>query len=261
LNEEDGCAAGTIGCRLVDRAGVVYALSNNHVYAALNDADIGDVICQPGPLDAFPRCDITATTNIANLSQFVAFLYASPLQSPFSADPVSPYNYVDAAVAVTTPQNVDYQTPTGAYGVPSRTIVRDPRIGAPIQKMGRTTLFTQGFIDAINTKATVGYGTISVYFDRCMVIKRETSGIFGDSGDSGSLVVYQDGNRPVGHYFAGSSIVGIMAPIDVTLQAFELGIDDGSLNANGDPLPFEGHKSGRMGVAVGPRNNGIAPRR
>ena len=43
--------AGTIGARVTDGIGV-YALSNNHVYAAVNDASIGDSVIQPGPSDS-----------------------------------------------------------------------------------------------------------------------------------------------------------------------------------------------------------------
>lgn len=253
-NEEEPCASGTLGCRVVDRAGAVYALSNNHVYAGENAAVIGDILCQPGTFDVV-NCDITATTNIANLTQYVAYLFV------FNTTADSPYNYVDAAIGITTPQNVDYQTPTGAYGIPSREIVRQPQIGARIQKMGRTTFFTRGQIDALNVKAVIDGQLGPTYFDRCLQVNRVTSGIFGGPGDSGSLVVYQDGNRPVGLLFAGSSILTLLNPIDVVLQAFEVGIDDGSLDSNGQPLPFSGSKSGRMGVAVGPRNKGIAPRR
>jgi hypothetical protein len=43
--------AGTIGCRVVDHSGNVYALSNNHVYANQNDAKKGDCALQPGAYD------------------------------------------------------------------------------------------------------------------------------------------------------------------------------------------------------------------
>src|SRR2546426_4941565 len=41
--------AGSIGGRVVDGAGAVYVLSNNHVLANSNDASIGDPALQPGP--------------------------------------------------------------------------------------------------------------------------------------------------------------------------------------------------------------------
>ena len=42
--------AGTLGC-LVKRDGTTFILSNNHVLANSNDAQVGDPILQPGPLD------------------------------------------------------------------------------------------------------------------------------------------------------------------------------------------------------------------
>ena len=44
-------ATGTLGARVVDGSGNVYALSNNHVFAAINEASIGDGIIQPGNVD------------------------------------------------------------------------------------------------------------------------------------------------------------------------------------------------------------------
>jgi len=43
--------AGTIGCRVKDSSGRVYALSNNHVYAWENKASAGDNVLQPGAYD------------------------------------------------------------------------------------------------------------------------------------------------------------------------------------------------------------------
>jgi hypothetical protein len=43
--------AGTIGARVSDGQGNTYALTNNHVYADVNKASIGDNVLQPGPID------------------------------------------------------------------------------------------------------------------------------------------------------------------------------------------------------------------
>lgn len=45
---EGECSAGTIGCRVKDGVGNVYALSNNHVYALENEAPIDSNVLQPG---------------------------------------------------------------------------------------------------------------------------------------------------------------------------------------------------------------------
>ena len=58
--------AGTLGCWVI-KNGQKVILSNNHVLANSNDAEIGDAILQPGPHDggSFPQ------DQIANLTQFI----------------------------------------------------------------------------------------------------------------------------------------------------------------------------------------------
>ena len=46
-------ATGTLGARVTDGTNV-YALSNNHVFAGVNTASIGDAITQPGVEDGGP---------------------------------------------------------------------------------------------------------------------------------------------------------------------------------------------------------------
>ena len=61
-----------------------------------------------------------------------------------------------------------------------------------------------------------------------------TPGAFSGPGDSGSLIVSQDGNQPVALLFAGGDGLTIGIPIDVVLQRFGVTID-GSVPANGPP--------------------------
>ena len=64
--------AGTLGAIVRHReTGERYLLSNNHVFANSNDAQIGDDILQPGPLDGGVRPGDT----IAHLSQFRTLAY------------------------------------------------------------------------------------------------------------------------------------------------------------------------------------------
>lgn len=45
-------SAGTTGCLVLDNAdGSRQVLSNNHVLANMNDAEVGDAVVQPGPAD------------------------------------------------------------------------------------------------------------------------------------------------------------------------------------------------------------------
>jgi hypothetical protein len=66
-----GVTAGTIACfcrsrRAGDDASQVYALSNNHVFADVNKAHIGDDLYQPGPADGGVPAD-----HFADLHRFV----------------------------------------------------------------------------------------------------------------------------------------------------------------------------------------------
>jgi hypothetical protein len=70
--------AGTLGC-LVKKNGEMVILSNNHVLANSNDAQVGDPILQPGPYDGgrFPN------DHIADLTQFVPITFIeSPSDCP-----------------------------------------------------------------------------------------------------------------------------------------------------------------------------------
>src|SRR3989449_1180431 len=78
--------AGTIGARVRDALGRVYILSNNHVLANSNDANIGDPQYQPGPFDGG-----TAADQIATLTDFQTITFTS-----------SANNTMDAGIALTS---------------------------------------------------------------------------------------------------------------------------------------------------------------
>jgi hypothetical protein len=86
----------------------------------------------------------------------------------------------------------------------------------PVKKTGRTSRLTTGNILAINVTIRVGYSNGTATF----VQQIQTSGQFIKSGDSGSLMVTQSGNDPVGLCFAGSSQASFSNPIGAVLQRF-----------------------------------------
>jgi len=197
--------AGTIGCRVTDGTNV-YALSNNHVYADENKADIGDNVLQPGTYDG----GVDPDDAIGTLADFVTIDFG-----PRSR------NTVDAAIAVSTVDLLGNATPFGGYGTPSSTTVAAD-VGLSVQKYGRTTGLTEGAITGINATVRVRYDSGQARFLGQIVIG---PGGFSDGGDSGSLIVTQEGNNPVGLLFAGSSSVTIANPIDAVLAAFSASID------------------------------------
>ena len=218
--------AGTIGARVTDGTNV-YALSNNHVYANESHAHIGDNVLQPGTYDGGKD----PADAIGKLYDF----------QPIAFDGSD--NEIDAAIAISSAALLDNATLPDGYGLPSSTTVTAvPRM--KVMKYGRTTQLTKGMIDAVNaTFNSVGYDSGTARFVRQIVIK---PGKFSAPGDSGSLVVTQDGNHPVGLLFAGSDFITIANPIDTVLNRFGVAIDDtaptGSIagtltdSSTGDPI-------------------------
>lgn len=201
--------AGTIGCRVTDGT-YVYALSNNHVYALENDADIGDAVIQPGTVDG----GAAPADTIGTLFDFEPIVFSRRAR-----------NEIDAAIALTNTDTdmVGTATPGGGYGTPNSTIV-EAFIGQQVQKFGRTTELTRGEVTGVNATVNVGYGPgKTATFVKQIIIE---PGDFSAGGDSGSLIVTDDDNlNPVGLLFAGSSTVTIANPIDLVLGRFGVTVD------------------------------------
>ena len=172
--------AGTIGARVTDGVNV-FALSNNHVYANSNDANIGDDILQPGPYDGGASPDDV----IGTLYAFIEIEYCDVYLGGYYYS-CPQINTVDAAIAdVVDPETsealVDFSTLSDGYGAPSADLHTaygipdtvddaDEDIGQlieqSVQKYGRTTGLTVGTVDSIN-------GTVDVCYNAtCTLIAR-----------------------------------------------------------------------------------------
>jgi hypothetical protein len=213
-------ATGTLGARVTDGTNV-YALSNNHVFAGINTASIGDPILQPGPIEdggALPDDQIGTLHDYEGID--------------FGGGP----NLMDAAIALTSTGNVGTSTPPDGYGTPSP-VTAPASIGQAVQKYGRTTGHQLGTVAEINLTVDVCY---LVIFEFCLQEAQFVNqisvspGTFSAPGDSGSLIVTQGGNQPVALLFAGGDGLTIGSPIDVVLQRFGVTID-GSTPPDGPP--------------------------
>jgi len=200
--------AGTIGAR-VTKAGNVYALSNNHVYADENRANIGDHVLQPGPFDG----GTDPADAIGSLSEYEPIVFST-----------SASNTIDAAIALSSSADLGNATPSDCYGIPRSATVA-PTIGLRVMKCGRTTGLTKGRIYAINATVNVGYDSGVARFVGQIII---TPGSFSAGGDSGSLIVGDGGSndrKAVGLLFAGSSSITVANPIAPVLGRFGVSID------------------------------------
>src|SRR3989449_2995306 len=220
--------AGSIGGRVVDGAGALYVLSNNHVLANSNNASIGDPALQPGPYDG----GTAPADQIGTLAAFNTIDFSGGL------------NTIDAAIALSDATKLGNATPTDdGYGTPSGAIYGDANndgvfddetalLGLNVQKYGRTTKLTHGQITGINATVTVCY---EVFFGFCIKSARFVDqlviepGTFSGGGDSGSLIVTDDGSKnPVALLFAGSSAQTIANRIDLVLNRFAVHVDGGT---------------------------------
>lgn len=221
--------AGTLGC-WVTKNGQKVILSNNHVLANSNDAEIGDAILQPGPFDggSFPQ------DHIANLTQFVPISFqGDPSQCQFANAVISVFNLgcrminsntryqvtkiqaednlVDAAIAA--PLNAaDVKDEILNIGQIQGTVQGE--LGMAVKKSGRTTGFTTGEIQQVDVTANVQYGAgqMAVFTDQLL------AGAMSQGGDSGSAVL-DENNRLSGLLFAGSDTTTIINRIENVFSA------------------------------------------
>jgi hypothetical protein len=186
--------AGTLGyfCRSTrsgDNPDDVFALSNNHVYADVNQAQIGDDLYQPGPADG----GIAADT-FAHLTRWV----------PVRLGGITP-NKVDAAIGRVEP-DVPRQVEVCSIGAITGTT--DASEGTPVRKHGRTSGYTEGEVTDESYDALIGMdhsdpSVVALFQAQMRIEAIAPYPAFGLGGDSGSLVVRKEGTEAVGLYFAG----------------------------------------------------------
>lgn len=218
------CCGGTLGS-LLTRNGAQFILSNNHVIANSDSAQIGDPIIQPALIDnpAPNTCTTTGTSTVANLTQFFN------LES-------DPGTKVDAAIAQVVIGKVDplgnilYLGATATNGIP------DPgaphagsgapggaTVGMPVAKSGRTTGLTCSSVLATNTATSVQYqkgcGTGATFNVSYTNLVDVVGGSFSSEGDSGSLIVTQNTADAVALLFAGSDQDVVGNPISDVLNS------------------------------------------
>ena len=216
IHQQLYCTVGTLGARVTDGTNV-YALSNAHVYAlegsktsgTVQAGSTGDKILQPGRVDMVAQaCGSASEIDAAVIGKLWSFV---PVEISRKAN-----NTVDAALALVSTAAVGTATPVGGYGTPATTTVV-PSLGMSVQKYGRTTGLTKGTITGVNATVLIKYDEGQARFVDQVVVTG--SGAFSDGGDSGSLIVTQNGNFPVALLFAGSSSSTIGNRIDSVLGA------------------------------------------
>lgn len=211
VGNEGDCSAGTVGARVIDGSGNVFALSNNHVFALENAALLNSAILQPGLANV--KCIIAIGNAIGTLANFV------PIDFSPSAN-----NTMDAAIASTNVSLLDKATPANGYGTPDSTIV-SAFVGQAVQKYGERSRLSRGKVKGINATVLVEYDAGTARFVNQIIVGSSLP--FIRSGDSGSLLVTRPGLNPVGLLFAKAKggRTAVANPVDAVLNAFGVSID------------------------------------
>lgn len=231
--------AGTFGALVYDaetRAPLV--LSNNHVLANITDgrdgrAAVGDPVYQPGRYDGGGQAD-----TIAHLERFVPIVRAAGEETcpiarqaerianrvmrwAFPGHRLSLYrwssatNRVDAAVAaLVSPE--DATDEILGLGRVKGTAEATP--GMMVVKSGRTTAVTRGEVKVVGALVRVGLGEVGYALFSDQIITTAMA----QPGDSGSLVLTEDGHQAVGLLSAGSAQASVLSSIANVLEMLKV---------------------------------------
>lgn len=185
-----GYGVGTLGAFARDADGNTVLLSNNHVIAAENDAEVGDVIFQ---------AQRGRGRAVGKLSAWVPITLTEP-------------NRVDIASATLDADTTFQSSFLPLRNRPDPAGLVAPRVGTRVFKVGRTSGLTFGSITAIATRVPgVGYGIGSASFENSFIIEGQGGGTFSAPGDSGSGI-YDLQACLVGFLYAGDGTITLACP-------------------------------------------------
>ena len=207
--------AGTIGyfCRSTrhgDDPAEVFVLSNNHVFADVNQAQAGDPLYQPGPADGG-----TATDHFADLVRWGHIQLGGTLP-----------NRIDAAIGRLRP-DIAHQAEVCSIG--PITGAASAREGMAVRKHGRTTGYTEGEVTDESYDALIGMDhsnpdIVALFENQLRIERTPPYPAIGLGGDSGSLVIARQDAEALGLYFAGppSGAYGVANQIQDVLNELEI---------------------------------------
>lgn len=209
--------SGTFGAIVKRKGGAMFALSNNHVFGDCNHMPVGQPIMVPSNQDAGPK--IRSPQEIGRHSEISELRSGTPLLVPKARE--------DAALAEVTHHDdvTSWQgDKSDGYDTPAK--VAEPIPGMRVKKFGRTTGLTVGEVESLQVDFTLPYDSDQfravVWFEKVWSVKRTGKYPFALPGDSGSLVVTEDGKSSIGLLFAATSRgeYGFIVPISHVLARF-----------------------------------------
>jgi hypothetical protein len=192
-------------------------VSNCHVYGLSGNADFGDPVTQPSPLDGGDSDDMVGS-----------YVASVPLEDGGRVD----------CAARTLANGLDGESfgPHNLEGEWGRTVADKSQLsrGQTLIKSGRTTGVTEGTVQATGASVRVGYGDGRTILFRDQIITTDMS----DGGDSGSDTYNADSKALTGLLFAGSDRATVLNHIEHVES--ELGVTMLTGMPTEEP-PDEGH--------------------
>lgn len=251
--------AGTLGAIVFDKnTGEPLILSNNHVLANSNEAEIGDAILQPGPTDHGVRPDdVVAKLHRFEMLRFYNETGGGP-SPPTSSPPLFPPGGCDIVELWATlgnafgrisgsskrltsvPRVTPHTESTPIYANRVDAALARPdnpmlfqqaiaeigrpngtklaQLGMEVRKQGRTTGYTEGTVTLMNATVDVSYGEDM----QARFVGQVITSPMSQGGDSGALIVERDSLKAVGLLFAGSRRATIFTPMQTVLDVMEV---------------------------------------
>jgi hypothetical protein len=246
------CCGGTLGALVESSSGTQYLLSCNHVLARSDQATAGELIVQPGLIDAncVPYDQGGTETPVGALTGFVKLDGSGNVDAAIaqvSSGAVNASGNIlelgalqSNGTLASAPPGVSSSSGKGETGTLSMTVA----------KSGRTTGLTCASIAAVNLDIQVSYYTncaeTDPYYTKSFSNQIGIEGNqFSDAGDSGSLVVDTADAEPVGLFFAGG--------VDQTS-----GVSEGIANPVSDVLSELGTQMGTTYTFVGTTDHPVS---
>jgi hypothetical protein len=212
-------SSGTFGA-IVKKAGSsdLFIFSNNHVLSGCNHVPIHQPILAPSAADGRPNA--RAPGEIGRHSDLVELRTGDP-------NFVSPC-VLDVALATAThPGSISSWQGDQALGYDTPVSSVSPTSGMRVKKFGRTTHLSFGTIESrVTTPTAITYAAKHfkgvVWFKDIWAVMSDSGHPFALGGDSGSLVVTEDGKNAVGVLFAANRTgdYGWIIPMNQVLSAF-----------------------------------------
>lgn len=208
-------SAGTLGAlvRLAD--GHLYGLTNNHVTGGCNHTEVGMYVLCPSAIDAV--VGRPPPTAIGAHHSLTVIQSGDPGQLRKQRLDAAIFRIPDESVVTSWQGDMEYDTPTATTR---------PVAHMRVRKVGRTTGLTHGRINGeVKTPLVIPYKAqrlqAEVHFEGLWTVVGSHGDEFSTCGDSGSLVVTEDGKYAVGLVLGGQQGATYIMPIADVLAHFD----------------------------------------